>query len=196
MSEATGVSEIAQAREKADIEASVRAAAEREAPKHARLLRSGRDGRILSALQLPLFLLRPPSGYGVLTTTGRKTGKRRRKCVRVTRRGDRAYIMMLRPPALAIRNPGAVSAWLLNIRANPRVELRLRGGTFAGVARELHEPDELAQARDALCGVVNLFDYGECDVHLRGVPTRAKIEQLHHYWFDTGIALVVELAAG
>jgi deazaflavin-dependent oxidoreductase (nitroreductase family) len=171
----------------------VREAAIREDSKHARLLRSARDGRILSAMMLPFFLVRPPAGYGVLTTTGRRTGKRRRKCVRVTRRGDRAYLMMLRPPALAARNPTAVSAWVWNLRADPRVELRLPGATFAGIARELDEPDELAQAREALCETVNWFDYGECDAHLRGFPTRAKIEKLHRYWFDTGIPLAIDL---
>ena len=69
----------------------------------------------------------------------------------------------------------------------------LSGGTFAGVARELTEPAELEQAREVLSETVNLFDYGECDLHLRGFPTRAKIKQLHRYWFDTGIPLVVEL---
>jgi deazaflavin-dependent oxidoreductase (nitroreductase family) len=173
--------------------AAVREAAAREAPKHGRLIRSARDGRMLSAAMLPFFLVRPPKGYGLLTTIGRKTGKRRRKCVRVTRRGDRAYLMMLRPPELARKRPTATAAWVWNIRANPRVELRLRGGTFTGTARELHDPAELAQAREALCATVNLFDYGECDMHLRGLPTRAKIEQLHGYWFETGIPIVVEL---
>ena len=35
---------------------------------------SAARGRTLSALQLPFFLLRPPAGYGVLTTTGRRRG--------------------------------------------------------------------------------------------------------------------------
>jgi deazaflavin-dependent oxidoreductase (nitroreductase family) len=173
--------------------AGVREAATREASKHGRLIRSARDGRILSAMMLPFFLVRPPAGYGLLTTTGRRTGKRRRKCVRVIRRGDRAYLMMLRPPALAAKRPTAASAWVWNIRADPRVELRLPGATFTGVARELAEPDELALAREALCETVHLFDYGECDVHLRGLPSRAKIKQLHAYWFETGIPMVVEL---
>jgi hypothetical protein len=29
---------------------------------------------------------------------------------------------------------------------------------------------------------------------LRGLPSRAKIQELHRYWFDTGIPVVVELA--
>jgi deazaflavin-dependent oxidoreductase (nitroreductase family) len=173
--------------------ANVRDAAAEHASKHKRLIRSARDGRLLSALMLPFFLARPPSGFGVIMTTGRKTGKARRKCIRVTRRGNKAYIVQLRPPELAMIRPSAVSAWVWNIRSNPNVTLRIRGGTFAGVARELTDPAELEQARKALCETVNLFDYGECGVHLRGLPTRAKIKELHRYWFDTGIPLVVDL---
>lgn len=171
----------------------VRDAATKHASKHARIIRSAKDGRILSALMLPFFAIRPPSGYGVITTTGRKTGKTRRKCIRVIRSGNSAYIVQLRPPALAMTRPAAAAGWLWNIRANPNVRLRIRGGTFAGIARELNEPAELEQAKKALCETINLFDYGECDLHLHGLPTRAKINELHRYWFDTGIPLVVEL---
>ena len=174
--------------------ASVRDAAAEHASKHRRLIRSARDGRLLSALMLPGVLAWPGSGYGVITTTGRKTGKPRRKCIRVIRRGNKAYIVQLRPPELAMTRPSAVSAWVWNIRSNPNVKLRIRGGTFAGVARELKEPAELAEAREALCETVNLFDYGECALHLRGLPTRSKIKELHRYWFDTGIPLVVDFA--
>jgi deazaflavin-dependent oxidoreductase (nitroreductase family) len=142
---------------------------------------------------LPFFLVRPPAGFGVITTTGRKTGKARRKCIRVTRGGNKAYIVQLRPPEVARTRPSAVAAWVWNIRSNPNVTLRIRGGTFAGVARELKEPAELAEAREALCETVNLFDCGECSVHLSGLPSRAKIKELHRYWFDTGIPLVVDL---
>ena len=69
--------------------ADVRDAAVKHAPKHTRLIRSARDGRVLSALMLPFFMARPPSGFGVITTTGRKTGKARRKCIRVIRTGNK-----------------------------------------------------------------------------------------------------------
>jgi deazaflavin-dependent oxidoreductase (nitroreductase family) len=172
----------------------VREDAAAHAPKHRRLIRSARDGRVLSALMLPGVLVLPGSGYGVITTTGRKTGKARRKCIRVIRRGNKAYIVALRPPEVAMVRPSAVSAWVWNIRSNPNVTLRIRGGTFAGLARELTDRIELAEARVAFCEKVNLMDYGECALHLRGLPTRAKIEELHRYWFDTGIPLVIELA--
>lgn len=153
--------------------------------------RSAAGGRILSALTLPRFTIHPPIGYGVLTTTGRNTGKTRRKCVHAVRHGDRAYIVMIRP-SLATIADGWVAAWMWNIRADPNVRLRIRGGTFAARARELTDAEELQAARAIYCGTVNPFDYFEYAFHRLERPTRAKIEALHHGWFDTGIPLVVE----
>src|SRR5437763_8643160 len=159
--------------------AAIRAAAREEAPKHRRLLRSDKDGRILSALMLPLLWPHAPAGFAILTTTGRKSGKTRRKCIRAIRRGNRVYIVALRPPELAIERPTAVSAWVWNIRANPSVRLHLGLRTYAGSAREINDPLELERAREAICETVNASDYGECLLHLRGLPTRPKIEALH-----------------
>jgi deazaflavin-dependent oxidoreductase (nitroreductase family) len=151
-------------------------------------MRSPAGGRLLSAMMLPYFTLRPPSGFGVLTTTGRRTGKQRRKCVRVIHSGNRAYIVMIRP-----KITHKVSAWVFNIRADPNVSLRMRGGTFAGLARELDGGEELQRARELYCAAVYPFDYGECTFHRGWRPSRSKIEELHRTWFDTGIPLVIEL---
>lgn len=151
-------------------------------------------GRALSAMMLPFFTVWPPRGFGVLTTTGRRTGKTRRKCVRVVRRGDRAYLVMLGPALVGKADSKAVAAWLWNIRADPSVRLRIRGGTFAGSARELEEGPEKELARGAYCETVHAFDYVECDFHTSGRPTRAKIQRLHRHWFDTGIPLAIDLA--
>jgi deazaflavin-dependent oxidoreductase (nitroreductase family) len=152
-----------------------RAAAD-QIDKHKRLLRTGRDGRLLSALMLPLLRWAPPAGYGVLTTTGRKTGKPRRKCVRVIKRDGHAYLVALRPPHLALQHPTATQDWVWNVRANPAVRLRLPGGTFDGVAHEITQAGQLEQSRAAICNPVHLGDYGECLLHLRGLPSRAKSE--------------------
>jgi len=151
-------------------------------------MRSRTGGRILSALMLPYFTALPPRGFGVLTTTGRRTGKTRRKCVHAIRRGDEAYIVMIRPKLTA-----GPAAWLLNIRADPRVRLRLRGGTYNGVVRELAEGPERERAGRAYCEAVSPFDYVECSFHRAGLPTRSKVIELHRSWFETGIPLVVEL---
>jgi deazaflavin-dependent oxidoreductase (nitroreductase family) len=172
---------------------SIQQAAAEQIAKHRRLLRTGRDGRILSALMFPLLRWAPPAGYGVLTTTGRKTGKPRRKCVRVSRQGDHAYLVALHPPHIAVVNSAAVNAWVHNIRANPAVRLRIRGGTFDGIAREIIDADERDRARSALCEAVYLGDYGECALHLRGLPTQTKVNELHRYWFETGIPVVIDM---
>lgn len=155
-------------------------------------VRSARGGRVLSALMLPDFLLAAPAGFGVLTTTGRRSGKRRRKCVRAVRVANEAYLVML-GPALT-KDPQAIAAWLWNIRAVPNVSLRIRGGTFAGVARELREPSEVQRARTAYCDTVHSFDYVMCAFHRSGRPTKDKIQQMTRHWFDVGIPVAVELA--
>jgi deazaflavin-dependent oxidoreductase (nitroreductase family) len=131
---------------------------------------------------LPHFTVLPPAGFGVLTTTGRRTGKTRRKCVRAIRRGNRAYVVSIRS-----------SAWLKNVQANPSVGLRIRGGTFTGVVREPRGAGERQEAMEAYCETVNPFDYVECMMWRRGLPTRAKTEELHRGWFEQGTPLVVDL---
>jgi deazaflavin-dependent oxidoreductase (nitroreductase family) len=156
--------------------------------------RSARGGRVLSAMMLPFFTVRPPRGFGVLATTGRRTGKTRRKCVRVVRDGDSAYLVMLAPALVGKTGSQAVAAWLWNIRADPRVRLRIRGAEFAGSARELGEGPERERARGRYCEAVHAFDYMEYEFHIGGRPTRAKIQRLHRHWFETGIPLAIDLA--
>lgn len=68
------------------------------------------------------------------------------------RRGDRAYVV-------AIRLRGRTTAWIKNIRADPNVSLRIRGGTFAGRARELSGQVESEEAMAAYCETLVAFDY-------------------------------------
>jgi deazaflavin-dependent oxidoreductase (nitroreductase family) len=135
-------------------------------------------------MHLPFFLVRPPKGFGVITTTGRRTGKARRRCIRVVRAGDTAY-------AVAIK--GAGTGWFKNARANPQVRLRIGGGTFDATAREVHDPAELERARRAYCDAVNWFDYLECAMHRSGRPTREKIRDLHRTWMERGAPIAFEL---
>jgi deazaflavin-dependent oxidoreductase (nitroreductase family) len=150
--------------------------------KHNPFINSHTGGRLLSALQAPWFSVLPPRGFGVLTMTGRKTGKTRRKCVRAIRRGNRVYLVSIRP-----------SHWLRNVRANPRVGLRIRDGRFQGLVREPRDAQELEEARAAYCETVNRFDRAECRMWRPGRPTPARIEELHRDWFAQGTPLIVEL---
>jgi deazaflavin-dependent oxidoreductase (nitroreductase family) len=146
---------------------------------------SSRSGRILSAMQLPLFQLRPPRDYGILTTTGRRTGKRRSRCVRVVRRGDRAYLVAIK---------GARTLWARNLLADPEVKLRLRDGRFSGRARE-PTPEEREEGRDAYSANVGWFERGEWRIWRQGPFSPEKSRELHREWFDTGTPFVVDLRA-
>ena len=141
--------------------------------------------RILNAVQVPLFKLLPPRGYAVLTTTGRKTGKPRRNCVRAIRDDDKVYLVSL---------PGRYGGWFRNIQAQPQVTLRMRGGTFDGIAREMTEHDEHETARSIYCGTVTAFDRGTYLVHRTGRPTRERIGEMLERWFAVCTPLVIELS--
>jgi deazaflavin-dependent oxidoreductase (nitroreductase family) len=143
-------------------------------------------GRLLSALQLPWFSVAPPRGYRVLTTTGWRSGRQRRKCVRAIRRGEQVYVVSI---------AGTEVAWFKNIRADPRVTLRIRGGTFAGRARELTSPHEVERALSAYVDIAGTVDYLACMNWRKGRPTRSKIEDLARGWFEEGAPLVVELTS-
>ncbi len=153
--------------------------------KHNPFINSPAGGRALSALQLPLFLLHPPRGYGVLTTTGRKTGKVRRRCIRAIRRGDVVYVVAIK----------GKTQWARNALANPAVRLRLPGGTFSGRAREVSDATERGQAKEAYCESVHRFDYLTWINWRKGRPMRAKIRELLRGWCDEGTLLVIELRA-
>ena len=148
------------------------------------LVQTPTGGRILSAAMLPWFTLWPPKGCGVLTTIGRKTGKERRRCIRGIRRGDDVYLVAI---------GGEHNSWLKNVRANPNVRLRMSGGTYEGVARELRDEAERAAARDIYCDAITRFDYIENRAHRKGRPSRMKIVELHRTWFDGGVPLVIAL---
>jgi deazaflavin-dependent oxidoreductase (nitroreductase family) len=197
MSQSTGTSPALDDGGSEAREAAIREAAIREEPKHRRLITSPKHGQILSGLMRPGYTFGSvPSGHAVLSTTGRKTGKPRRKVIRAIPQGDCVYIVQLRPPAVAINTPLALAAWVLNIRANPHVQLKLGRRTCAATMREIEDPAELTRARKIFCEPVHLVDYPECVIHLKGRPSARKIRDLHRYWFDTGVPLVAELEAG
>ena len=100
---------------------------------------SARGGQLLSAAQLPFFLARPPAAYGVLTTTGRKTGKKRRRCIRAVRNGETVYLVAIKG--------SAKTGWVRNAVANPDVKLRLPGGSYSGRARLIARLNDLRHVR-------------------------------------------------
>jgi deazaflavin-dependent oxidoreductase (nitroreductase family) len=155
------------------------------APGHNRsfLTTTASGGRLLSKLQMPWFLAFPPRGFGVLTTVGRTSGRPRRTCVRAVRDGTNVYLVAI---------GGDRTSWLRNLRANRQVKLRIKGGAFEGVARELDDA-EYDRARDLYSSYTGVFEYLESLAHMPGRPRRDRLAKMHQHWFDTGSRIVVEL---
>jgi deazaflavin-dependent oxidoreductase (nitroreductase family) len=147
-----------------------------------------RDKRILTrplrAIHWPWFAVWMPTGVAALTTTGRKSGKPRTTFVRAYRDGDKAYLVSI---------GGEHALWLKNIRANPQVTLRFRRDTLTGIARDPHNDAERQAVHDAFCGSTHPFDYAENMFHRKGLPTRAKITELHTAWLEGGTQVIVDL---
>jgi deazaflavin-dependent oxidoreductase (nitroreductase family) len=124
-----------------------------------------------------------PGGLALLTTTGRKTGKRRQRAIRAVRDGDRVYAVALL---------GAKCSWLHNIRSVPEVRIKLGGRTYDAVARVLG-PDERAGAEDAYRPIAGWYDYADYANFVWSFPTRNKLLRVHDEWFRTGTPVVFEL---
>ena len=142
-----------------------------------------RSGRILSATQLPFFQLRPPRSYGILTTTGRKTGKQRARCLRMVRRGDKVFLVAI---------GGRGTHWAENALASPEVKLRLPSGRFRGRARELR-PEEREEGLETYSADVGWFERLEWRAWRNDGFTPEKSRDLHRRWFAKGMPLVVDL---
>ena len=79
-----------------------------------------------------------PPGYALLETTGRRTGRPRRTPVGDGRVGTVLWI---------VAEHGERAAYVRNIRAEPRVRVRLRDGWHDGVATVLPDDDTRRRQR-------------------------------------------------
>lgn len=144
---------------------------------------SSLGGRILSGSQLPWFLLWPPRDYGVLETTGRKSGRRRRCCLRIIHRENRACLVAI---------GGSGVGWLANLTDEPTVSIRVRGGwrsATATIGLDAVDDDLLSAYSES----VGLFSYGEYLMWRSGRPTREGIKRLHKTWIETGVPVALTL---
>ncbi len=123
-------------------------------------------------LGLGPFLQSPHWGYiMVLTTTGHRTGLRRRAPINYDRAGDVVY---------ALPGFGARTHWYRNLIADPRCEVWLPDGWWTGVAEAITDPGEhLAVLRRLLIRagfatrLVEGFDPAAVsDDHLRALAER------------------------
>jgi deazaflavin-dependent oxidoreductase (nitroreductase family) len=141
--------------------------------------------RFLNA-QTSWFRIYAPSGWGLLTTTGRRTGAMRRSCVRVVTVGQQAFLVAI---------GGETADWLNNALFNPRVSLRVGSKTRTGRARRPQTEDEQATAMTAYCETITWFDFISSLVNQRGLPSPKRIRAMLARWSEQGTALVIDFDA-
>lgn len=88
---------------------------------------------------------------------------------------------------------GERAQWLQNVRANPRVTLKLHDGTHQGVAHEAAEASDKEQANEIYVGSTVSHDYLDYAVYEWGFPTRNNVRKAHKEWFDAGIPVIIDL---
>ena len=141
--------------------------------------------RLSNLFVRPLFSLLPaPRGFIVLTTTGRRSGRLRRRPMRAVRRRDTLY---------AVAMLGERSDWLRNVRKEPRVQVKVGGKRHDGVAREITDPGARDEALALYQREVFPADYVDYASYHWGFPTRRKIKEAHRRWAEEGIMVAIEL---
>ena len=141
--------------------------------------------RLSNLFVRPLFGLLPvPRGFIVLTVTGRRSGRPRRRPMRAVRRGDTLY---------AVAMLGERSDWLRNVRKEPRVQVKVSGVRYDGVAREMTDPAARDEALALYRREVFPADYVDYASYHWGFPTRRKITEAHRRWAEEGIMVAIEL---
>jgi deazaflavin-dependent oxidoreductase (nitroreductase family) len=98
-----------------------------------------------------------------LTTTGRRTGLERRIEIVLHNFDGRLYIS-------GMPNPARQRAWLLNLRADPRLTVHLSGAQQADLAGTARIIDDDAERREVLARVVRVWRGQDIETMTRYSP--------------------------
>ncbi|MEQ3553114.1 nitroreductase/quinone reductase family protein [Pseudonocardia nematodicida] len=107
-----------------------------------------------SAHRLVIAVTRGKVGYSAgdmpvveLTTTGRRTGQPRTVLLTAPIHGDGRYVVVA-----SRGGDDKHPAWFLNLRANPDVEVAVRGGPRTPMRARIAEPDDRAELWPKIAG--------------------------------------------
>jgi len=125
-----------------------------------------------------------PRGFTLLTVTGRRSGKHRRRPIRAIRDGSTLY-------AVAIL--GERSDWLRNLRANPNAQARVGVRTRQITMREITDPSEHEKATQLYVETVVPYDYFDVPIVDWTFPSPSRIRKSHRDWLGRGILVALEL---
>ena len=125
-----------------------------------------------------------PRGFALLTVTGRRTGKRRRRPIRAIRDGQTLY-------GVAIL--GDQSDWLKNLRADPSAQARLGIRTRGIRLREITDSAEREGAEQLYVETIVPYDYFDVPVVDWTLPSPSRIRKSHGDWLRRGTLVALEL---
>jgi len=125
-----------------------------------------------------------PHGFALLTVTGRRSGKRRRRPIRAIRDGSTLY-------GVAIL--GDRSDWLRNLRANPRATARLGIRTREITLREVTDTAEREKAERLYIETVVAYDYFDVPIVDWTFPSPSRIRKSHRDWLGRGTLVALDL---
>jgi deazaflavin-dependent oxidoreductase (nitroreductase family) len=141
--------------------------------------------RLSNIFVAPLFRITSmPRGFALLTVTGRRSGKPRRRPIRAVRRADTLY---------AVATLGERSDWLRNVRRKPRVRVKIGRRTHDASAREVSDPAERQSAEELYVNEVDLYDYVDYVSLEWGWPTRRRMIDAHRRWLERGVLVAIDL---
>jgi deazaflavin-dependent oxidoreductase (nitroreductase family) len=137
----------------------------------------------ISGMWIFFRLLPVPSGFALLTVTGRRTGKLRRRPIRALRDGKTLY-------GVAIL--GSRSDWLRNLRANPQAQARVGSKTRGMTMREIGDAAERQKAEEMYIETVVPYDYFDVALVDWTWPSPARIRKSHREWLQHGTLVAIE----
>jgi deazaflavin-dependent oxidoreductase (nitroreductase family) len=129
-------------------------------------------------------LLPVPRGFALLTVTGRRTGKKRRRPIRAVGDGATYY-------GVAIL--GERSDWLRNLRANPRAQARIGTRTRPVAMREISDASERARAEELYVQSVLPYDYIDVPMVEWTWPSPKRVRESHRDWLQKGKLVALEI---
>jgi deazaflavin-dependent oxidoreductase (nitroreductase family) len=134
----------------------------------------------------PLFfrVVPLPRGFALLTITGRRTGKKRRRPIRAIREGSTLY-------GVAIM--GTKSDWLRNLRADPNAQARVGIKTRRIRLREITDAGEREKIERLYIDTVVPYDYFDVPIVDWTFPSPARIRKSHRDWIKVGTLVALEL---
>jgi F420H(2)-dependent quinone reductase len=84
-------------------------------------------------------------------------------------------------------------SWLRNVRAQPRVRVKIGGRARNATAREVSDPEEIARATEVYVNQIDRYDYVDYPNLEWGWPSKRNIIDAHRRWIERGVLVAIDI---